>query len=61
MRTRGRVGRGHGDGGRADQFKAGVLGLERVKLCGGTTESPKLEEDMRAIGVDCVYYLRGTI
>jgi hypothetical protein len=56
--TGGRVGRGHGDGGRADQFKAGVLGLERVKLC-GATESPKLEENVRAIGVDCVYYLRG--
>jgi hypothetical protein len=43
--ARGRVGRGHGDGGRADQFKAGVLGLEQVNVC-GSTESPKLEEDV---------------
>ena len=45
QRTRGRVGRGDGDGGCADQFKAGVFELEQFKVC-GTTESPKLEEDV---------------
>ena len=31
-RTRGRVGRGDGDGGRANQFKAGILGLEQLRV-----------------------------
>ena len=55
--TGGRVGRGHGDIGRANQFKVGVLGLEQFKVC-SATESPKLKEDVRAVGVDCVYNLR---
>jgi hypothetical protein len=45
QRTRGRVGRGDGDSGWADEFKAGVLGLEQFRIS-GTTESPKLEEDV---------------
>ena len=43
QRAGGRVGRRDGDGRCADNFKAGVLGLEQLKLC-GATESPKLEE-----------------
>ena len=45
QRTRGRVGRGEGDGGRADQFEAGVVGLEQFEVC-GAAEGPKLEEDV---------------
>ena len=39
------VGRGDGDGGWADEFEAGVLRLEKLRVC-GATESPKLEEDV---------------
>ena len=54
--TWGVVGRGDGDSGWGDVFEAGVLRLEQLRVC-GATESPKLEEDVRAIGVDCVYNL----
>ena len=43
QRTRGRVGRGHGDGRWAHKVKFGVLGLEQLYVC-GATESPELEE-----------------
>jgi len=43
--TRGRVGRGDGDIGRADQFKVGVLGLEQFRVC-SAAEGPKLKEDV---------------
>ena len=56
QRTRDRVGRGHGDSGRGDQFEIGVFGLERFNFR-AATESPKLEENIRAVGVDCVYNL----
>ena len=45
QRTRSRVGRGHGDGGRANQFETGVLGLEQFNVR-GATESPELEVDV---------------
>ena len=45
QRARGRIGRRHGDSRCSDQFKAGVLGLEQLKVC-CATESPKLEEDV---------------
>jgi hypothetical protein len=45
QRTRGRVGRGHGDGGWADQFEARILGFEQFDVR-GATESPKLEKDV---------------
>ena len=55
-RAWGRVGRGHGNRGWSDEFEVGVLGLEELDVC-GSAESPKLEEDVRAVGVDCVYNL----
>ena len=45
QRTRGRVRRGHGDGGWADQFEAGILGFEQFDVR-GAAESPKLEKDV---------------
>ena len=45
QRTRGRVGRGDGDGGCANKLEVGILGLEQLGVC-GTTENPKLEEDV---------------
>ena len=54
--TWGRVGRGHRDGGWTDKFEAGVLRLEQLKVR-GAAESPKLEEDVRAVGVDSIYNL----
>ena len=57
-RTWGRVGRGHGDGRWADEFEVGVLRLEKLNFC-SSAESPKLEEDVRAVGVDCFYNLLG--
>jgi len=44
-RAWGLVGRGDGDGGWADEFEARVLGLEQLRVR-GTTERPKLEEDV---------------
>ena len=45
QRTGSGIGRGNGDGGCANEFKVGVLGLEQFDVC-GTTEGPKLEEDV---------------
>jgi hypothetical protein len=45
QRTRGRVGRGHRDGGWADQFEARILGFEQFDVR-GAAESPKLEKDV---------------
>ena len=45
QRTKGWVGRRHEDDGCADQLKPGVLGLKWFGVR-GTTESPKLEEDV---------------
>ena len=57
QRTRGRVGRGHRDGRWADQFETGVLCLEQFGFR-DTAMSPKLEESVRAVGMDCVYNLQ---
>ena len=56
-RTWGRIGRGDGDGRWADEFEAWVLRLESLRVC-GAAESQKLEEDVRAVGVNRVYNLR---
>ena len=45
QRTGSRMGRGHGDGGCANEFKVGILCLEQFNVR-GTTEGPKLEEDV---------------
>ena len=54
----GRVGRRDRDGGCPDEFKAGILGFEQLDVCGATM-SPELEEDVRAVCVDCIYDLWG--
>ena len=50
------MGRGNGDGGCADKFKAGVLGFEQFDVRSATV-GPELEEDVRAVGVDGIHYL----
>ena len=55
--TRGRAGRRNGDGGGADMFEVGVLAFEQFEIC-GSTKSPELEEDIRAIGMDRIYDLQ---
>ena len=54
--TGGRVGRGDGDGGCSYEFKVGVFGIEQFDFR-SSTEGPKLEEDVRAISVYCIYNL----
>ena len=57
QRTRSWVRRGDGNCGCADEFKVGIFGFKRFNVC-GATKSPKLEEDVRAICVYCIYDLR---